>query len=326
MAYLRGIFYSLPVQLLFLHFRKYQLLVLFWLLLFLIAAGGFMKSFGADALMLAPEYLGNVNFVSTALVGMSIAVFIMCWNVTTFILFSRHFTFLAATQYPFLKYCINNSIIPLSFLFFYFIKSYQFFYVRELMSNGEIIFLIGGFLVGLFFVLTISFLYFFGADKSIFKKLQPHFKKGFMAQLGLDGGHINRHGALIHPEYFLDSFMRVRRCRDVSHYSQDLMDKVFKRHHFAAVISVLIAWLFLVVIGFFLDYSAFQIPAAASAIILFAVLIGISGAITYFLQSWSIPVLVLFLLLLNVMYQYNVIDPTSKAYGLNYNNKHNRPA
>ena len=155
MAYLRGIFYSLPVQLLFLHFRKYQLLVLFWLLLFLIAAGGFMKSFGADALMLAPEYLGNVNFVSTALVGMAIGVFIMCWNVTTFILFSRHFTFLAATQYPFLKYCINNSIIPLSFLFFYLIKSYQFFYVRELMGNGEIIFLIGGFLVGLFFVLTI---------------------------------------------------------------------------------------------------------------------------------------------------------------------------
>ena len=38
MAYLKGIFYSLPVQLLFLHFRKYQVLVLFWLLLSLVAA------------------------------------------------------------------------------------------------------------------------------------------------------------------------------------------------------------------------------------------------------------------------------------------------
>src|SRR6478672_1987324 len=126
-----------------------------------------------------------------------------------------------------------------------------------------------------------------------------------MAQLEPNRGHINTHGALIHPEYFLDSFLRVRRCRDVSHYSQELMDKVFKRHHFAAVISVLIAYLFLVVVGFFLDYKAFQIPAAASAIILFAVLIGISGAITYFLQSWSIPILALFLLLLNLMYQFN---------------------
>jgi hypothetical protein len=125
-------------------------------------------------------------------------------------------------------------------------------------------------------------------------------------------------GALIHPEYFLDSFLRVRRCRDVSHYSQELIDNIFKRHHFAAVISVLIAYLFLIVVGFFLDYQAFQIPAAASIVIFFAILIGVSGAITYFLQSWSIPVLVLFLLVLNLLYRYNIIDPTSKAYGLDY--------
>jgi hypothetical protein len=328
MAYLKGIFYSLPVQLLFLHFRKYQVLLLFWVLLFLIAAGGFMKNFGADALMLAPEYLGNVNFVSTALVGMAIGVFIMCWNVTTFILFSRHFTFLAATQYPFLKYCINNSIIPLAYLFFYLIKACQFFYVKELMSTGEVIFLTGGFLVGLFFTLTISFLYFFGADKSIFKKLQPLFgnAKNFISHLGPGGGHVKRNGALIHPEYFLDSFLRVRRCRDVSHYAQDLVDKVFKRHHFAAVLSVLIAYLFLMIIGFFSDHHAFQIPAAASAVILFAILIGISGAITYFLQSWSVPVFILFLLVLNVLYKYDFIDPTSKAYGLNYSSGVPRPA
>ena len=328
MTYLKGIFYSLPVQLLFLHLRKYQLLVLFWLLLFLIAAGGFMKSFGADALFLAPEYLGNVNFVSTALVGMAVGVFIMCWNVTTFILFSRHFTFLAATQYPFLKYCINNSIIPLSFLFFYLIKAYQFAYLTELMSNAEIIFLMAGFLVGLLLTLTVSFLYFFGADKSIFKKLQPLFSsaQNIIGQFGPGHGHIKAAGALIHPEYFLDSVLRVRRCRDVSHYSQDLMDKIFKRHHFAAVISVLIAYLFLIVVGFFLDYKAFQIPAAASIVILLAILIGISGAITYFLQSWSIPALVGFLLLLNLLYQFNFIDPTSKAYGLNYGNNDKRPS
>ena len=119
MAYLRGIFYSLPVQLLFLHFRKYQVLLVFWVILFSSAGGSFMQTFGVDALFLAPEYLGNVNSLSTAITGMSIGVFIMCWNVTTFILFSRHFSFLAATQYPFLKYCVNNSIIPLSFLLFF---------------------------------------------------------------------------------------------------------------------------------------------------------------------------------------------------------------
>ena len=148
--YLRGIFYSLPVQLLFLHFRKYQVLLLFWVLLFSVVNGSFMKSFGAEGLFLGPEYLGDVNAIGTAIMGMSIGVLIMCWNITTFILFSRHFNFLAATQYPFLKYCINNAAIPAAFLVFYLIKSYQYAHYKELIPNVEIIFFSAGFPGGAF--------------------------------------------------------------------------------------------------------------------------------------------------------------------------------
>jgi hypothetical protein len=79
-----------------------------------------MKTFGADSLFLAPEYLGNVNSFSSAIVGMSVGMFIMSWNIATFILFSKHFRFLAATTNPFLKYCINNAVTPILFLVFYF--------------------------------------------------------------------------------------------------------------------------------------------------------------------------------------------------------------
>ena len=171
--YLHGIYYSLPLQLLFLHFRKYQILILFWVLMFSVVNSGFMKSFGADALFLAPEYLGNVNSISAAIMGIAIGVFIMCWNITTFILFSRHFTFLAATQYPFLKYCINNSVIPLTFLVFYLIRAYQFAHYKELISNIEIIFLTVGFMAGLLLILSISFFYFFRADRSILRRMMP---------------------------------------------------------------------------------------------------------------------------------------------------------
>src|SRR6188472_419155 len=184
-TYLRGIFYSLPVQLIFLHFRKYQVLLIFWFLMFSVANSGFMKSFGADALFLAPEYLGNVNSISCAIMGIAIGVYIMCWNITTFILFSRQFTFLAATQYPFLKYCIKNSVIPISFLIFYLIRAYQFAHYKELISNVEIIFLTVGFLAGLLLILAISFFYFFRADQTILRKLQPSFKNArtFIAHL-----------------------------------------------------------------------------------------------------------------------------------------------
>jgi hypothetical protein len=320
MIYLRGIFYSLPVQLLFLHFRKYQLLLVFWLVLFSAVSGDFMKTFGADSLFLAPEYLGNVNALSMAIVGMSFGVFIMCWNITTFILFSRHFNFLAATQYPFLKYCINNSAIPVFFLIYFLFKGSYFAHYKELIPTVEIIFLILGFLTGLVFVLAISFFYFFGADKTILKKLEPHFKKG-----SLFNPPVANPNSLIHAEWFLESFYRVRRCRDVSHYSPELMDKIFKRHHFAAVVAVLLAYVLMIATGFFLDYKIFQIPAAASIIIFLAILIGISGAITYFFESWSIPFLIVFFLILNFLYSIDWIDPRNKAYGLDYGDQKNWP-
>jgi hypothetical protein len=326
MAYLRGIFYSLPVQLLFLHFRKYQVLLVFWVLLFAVVGGALMKNFGAEALFLAPEYLGNVNALSTLLVGGAVGVFIMCWNITTFILFSRHFNFLAATQFPFLKYCINNSLLPLSFLFFFLFRAYFYAHFRELIPNGEIILLILGFVAGLLLILLFSFLYFFRADKTILRGLQPLFKKAGNVIAHLQPEHVPPGGrALIRSEWFLDSLLRVRRCRDVSHYSPELMEKIFKRHHFAAVLSMVIAFLFLVGLGFFLDLPAFQLPAAASITLFCAILIGVSGAFAYFFQSWSAPALIAFLFLLNFLYQKEWIDPRNRAYGLNYSNRSERP-
>ncbi len=318
MAYLRGIFYSLPVQLLFLHFRKYQVLLIFWIFLFACISGNFMKTFGADALFLAPEYLGNVNGLSMALIGVSLGVFIMCWNITTFILFSRHFSFLAATQFPFLKYCINNSIIPLLFLLYYIIKAAAFAHYKELIPKVEIVFLMLGFFAGLLLVLAISFFYFFRADKTILRSLQPLFKTATSYISHLQPEHHATGKALIRSEWFLDSFRKVRRCRDVSHYSPQLMEKIFQRHHFAAVVVMVFAYVFLIIIGFFMDLPAFQIPAAASSILFFAILIGLSGAFTYFFQSWSIPALLVFLVIMNLFYSWQWIDPHNKAYGLSY--------
>jgi hypothetical protein len=131
--------------------------------------------------------------------------------------------------------------------------------------------------------------------------------------------------SIIYSEWFLDSFFRIRRCRDVSHYSRDLMEKIFKRHHFAAVVSLLIAYLFLIIIGFFLDHKFFQLPAGASITLLFAICIGVCGAIVYFFQSWSVPAFLLFVALLNFLYKINWIDPRNKAYGLDYTNKKEQP-
>lgn len=326
-TWLRGFYHSFPVQLVFLHLRKYQALLVFWVVLFSTVNGSFMKTFGADSLFLSPEYLGNVNSMSYALVGMAVAMFIMSWNIATFVLFCRQFRFLAATSNPFLKYCINNSVIPGLFILFYFYKAYRFEHDRELISTPEILILFGGFLTGMILFFAVSFLYFFRADRSILRKMMPLISNPDTYITHLSNVKEVHIGApLTDVRWYFESPLRLRPVRNVSHYTNDFIDSVFKRHHFVAIISVFFAFLLLVGIGFLLDYKLFQLPAAASITIFFSILIGVAAAITYFLQSWSIPYLLGLIVILNFVYQAGWIDPSNKAYGLDYWNHAQRPS
>jgi hypothetical protein len=326
MYYLRAVFYSFPVQLVILYLKKFQVLLIFWFILFSTFHGGFMHSFGADALFMAPEYLNNVNALSAGIVGAGLGAFIMSWNVTTFILFSRHFRFLATTSRPFLKYCTNNFILPGCLLIDYFIQAVSFDRTKELMTNGEIAWMIAGFLAGFFLVIGLSILYFFEADRSIIRRMTPLISnpKLFKSAFHAKDTHLSA-SRLIRVEWYLNSPLTYRPVRDVSHYSKEFIERIFSRHHFAAILSIIIAFFILIVIGFFMDKPFFQLPAAASIFLFFSILIALSGAFSYFLQSWSIPFLIILFLLLNLLYRYDVIDPTNKAYGLNYTNRTERP-
>ncbi len=325
-VFLRGLYRSFPVQLVMLHLKKFQVLLIFWFLLFSTINGSFMKTFGADSLYLAPEYLGNVNALGAAIVGISIGVFIMSWNITTFILFSRHFRFLATTTNPFLKYCINNAGIPVIFLIFYFWNAIRFGIQKELMSGMEVFLMILGFLGGLILLISISLIYFFRYDRSIIRRLTPVITDPhqFKAQFKKTETKLAE-SRLIKVEWYLNSIVSLKKVRDVSHYSKEFIETIFGRHHFAAVVSIFIAFVFLILIGFMLDNPLFQLPAAAGITIFFAILIAVSGAFSYFLQTWSIPFLILMFVTFNLLYKYEVIDPSNKAYGLNYSNKDERP-
>lgn len=322
---LKDIYYSFPVQLFILHFRKFQVLLVFWYILGSTINSVFLKDYGADALFFAPEYLGNVNALSAAIVGLSIGVFIMSWNITTFILHSKRCRFLATTAKPFLKYCINNAVLPLLFLLFYFVKLASFDRQKELMSAGETAIIILGMLGGLIFILAISFAYFFGAEKTIQRTITPiietdrHFNQHYSQQ---QEDHEN-FGMKV--SYYLGKGFRFRKVRNVAHYNREYLNLVFTRHHFAAIISIVLAFVFLIVVGFFMDKPVFQVPAAASILIFFAAMTAVIGAMTYFLQSWSLAFFIGLLFMVDILYKNEIIDTRNKAYGLNYISKLNRP-
>jgi len=324
--YLVGIWFSLPVQLCLLHFRKYQVLLFFWYILIATVTGNFMATFGAYSLYLAPEYLDAVTPLSTSIVGFAIGVFIMGWNITTFILHSRNLKFLATTAQPFLKYCINNAIIPLVFLLVYAVYAINYAVSKEFLPTTEILLLVGGFIAGLALSFGIAFLYFFGADKTIYYSISSDIKSANNRYEHLPPSKkLPKEQKELRVDWFLTAKFQLRKPREVRHYSQEFLDRIFKRHHIAAVLAILIAFLFLILVGSISDTRLFQLPAAASITILFTILIAVIAGITLFLSTWSIPVVVLLYLLLNWLYQEEILDPRNKAYGLNYQNKTERP-
>ena len=323
--YVVGFYYSLPIQLLLLHFRRYQVLLIFWYILFATIAGYFMRSYGADSLYLAPEYLGNVNPLSSAIVGVAIGIFIMSWNITTFILYSSYIKFLATTSQPFLKYCINNAIIPICFLSYYLVEVIHYDYYQELLSVNQILLLVCGFIGGFIFSVLIAFGYFFSADLTIYRSIATAIK---LAHKHYQRSVVSRKLPAENPEirvdWFLSAKLQIRKPRDVRHYEQSFLDSIFKRNHIAAVIAITVAFIFLIAVGFLSDNPVFQVPAAASITIFFAILIAVAGAVNLFLHSWSIPLVVLLYVLINWLYKTEVIDLRNKAYGLNYTNKTER--
>jgi hypothetical protein len=322
---LKNIYYFFPVQLFILHFRKFQVLLVFWYVLGSTINSSFLKTYGADALFFSPEYLGNVNALSAFIVGLAAGVFFMSWNITTFILHSKRFRFLATTTKPFLKYCINNAILPLLFLAFYIYKLVIFDVQKELMNTGEIIAVLAGILGGIILIVAISFAYFFGAEKTIQRTFAPiidaaqHFSVNYYS-----GSQVTEMPGLKISSYLGDGF-RFKKPRNVSHYNQEFLDTVFKRHHLSGILSIVLSFVFLVVVGFFMDSPFFEAPAAASILIFFATMTAVIGALSYFLQSWSLPVFIILILFADLLYKNEIIDSRNKAYGLNYNNRQERP-
>ncbi len=321
----KNIFYFFPFQLFILHFRKFQVLLVFWYLLGSTINSGFMKTYGADALFCSPEYMGDVNALSALIVGIAMGVFFMSWNITTFILHSKRCRFLATTTKPFLKYCINNALLPLLFLAFYFYKLIRFDAQKELMNAGEIFWVIAGLLGGIILIVAISFAYFFGAEKTIQRTIAPIIDSAQHFNINFYSGNQQTEMPGLSVSAYLGEGFRFKKPRNVSHYNQEFLDTVFKRHHLSGILSIVLSFAFLIVVGFYMDSPVFEAPAAASILIFFATMTAVIGSLSYFLQSWSLPFFIVLILFADVLYKNEIIDNRNKAYGLNYSNKNERP-
>ena len=160
--------YSFPVQLLFLHLRNNLLLIGMWVFVWLLLTGKVANLYGVKFLFLSPEYMGEVGFKSFFLLGTAFGGFFMTWNLATYLLDAHHFPFLASMKRPFTKFILNNFIVPLTFLSFYFTYTIWFQRYFEYWSSATILANCISFLLGFVLLLTLSSAYFRFTNKDIF--------------------------------------------------------------------------------------------------------------------------------------------------------------
>jgi len=322
---LKNIFYSFPVQLFILHFKHNHLMLFFWFLLWAMVTGMVGKIYGTKYLFLNPEYLGEVSFYSFFILGLAFGGFVTSWNITNYILHSYRFPFLASLSRPFSKFCVNNSILPSIFLIAYLSWMINFQWYNEVAPLGTIISYTLGFFLGIGVLFFIVAIYFQVTNKDIFNVLKAPKKAIPKNLLSLAARKIQKKeeqqlSSQAWPvEYFITEYGKVRPTRNVDHYTPDILMKVFRQNHDNALVLQVISVVILILMGSLIEHPFFRIPAGASSMIFFALIVSLAGAVTYWFGAWRILVFAGLLVLLNLATGNQGLLDENTAYGLDYN-------
>jgi hypothetical protein len=328
----KKVVFFFPFQLVVLHLKRNHLLMLFWLLLFLYVTNSIGSDYGIASLFLAPEYLGEINFISFGILGFALGGFMISFNIYSYILHAKQFQFLAATSRPFIKFCYNNFVIPLIFYFLLIYKSFVFQVDQELIETGEAIFNLFSLSLGILLFLLFSTLFFRLRNKNIFNlsgKDESYFeaqrKKSNKTSVLLKDNtlysRMSRKRRWI-VETYIHSPFSIKATRDTSHYDRNLLKQVFAQNNVNASIFELLLIVSFIAMGLFREIDVFNIPAGASIFLMFTFFLFVFSALYSWFRGWTLTLLIVGIVAFNYV---STISESFKfrnyAYGLDYSVK-----
>ncbi len=337
---LRRVLYFFPLQLLLLHLKKNHLLLLVWLLLFGFITRTLGVKYGVPNLFLFPEYGGHVGFLSYAMIGFSLGGFITAFNLYTYTMHGYRFPFIATIGRPFLKFNINNGIIPWLFILTYLYCAARFQYLQELIPPRLIVWHLAGFACGLLSFLGLALLYFTRTNTDIIKLLgkeqdpdashEPLLDMLAPSQEAPPHGKPQRRRATRwlrrqqrtekwRVETYLGPNLRVMLARSSSHYDQELLRDILWQNHINGSIFEVVLVVSFLALGAFSSSPMFSIPAGASAFLLFTMLLMLYSALFSWLQGWTGTLVIALILMLNLAsHRTDAFLVNAQAYGIDY--------
>ena len=329
----KRVYYFFPFQLFLALIKKNILLLLFWAILAGIITKQIGVKYGIPYLFLSPEYDGQVGFLSFFFIGLCLGAWIMTFNIASYVTNGSRFPFIATLNRPFLKYSINNLIVPVAFLISYTRLVIRFQAYEELQSSKAIAIDLLGFYAGLSLFLLFAYVYFFSTNKNVFQLFG--FKRSTESQETIaklnEQERKNKERILFRmliPSLkwarewkvltYIASPWRISLSRQSDHYGKEMIVRVFNQNQNNAALFQLLLFGILLIVGFFQDLPAFQIPAGGSIILLFTIILMILTVLQTWLRGWFTAVALGLAILFNYSAKLDMFDFKNKAYGLNY--------
>ncbi|MAX81400.1 MAG: hypothetical protein CL843_14665 [Crocinitomicaceae bacterium] len=319
--------YFFPVQLFFAHFKYNQLMLVLWLMLFGFITQSFAVNYGIPNLFLFPEYLGKTDILAHFILGFSIGGFIMAFNIASYIINGIRFPFIATLSRPFAKYTLNNFIIPFSFIALYIYKLYFHQIYKELIDPVNVWFHILSFLGGVLLFIVLSLSYFFSTNISIdklIKRKPTHTRPVRLAPAKNIFGKSEKWYSFVGVKRewkiytYLSNPFKIALARNVKHYDEQMLRTVFAQNHINASLFELIVVFSIIFFGFYRETPLFALPAGASILLFFTLVLMLSSAIYSWMKGWSTLILILILFGVNQLSKNNDFAYLNYAYGIDY--------
>ncbi len=315
--------HSLALQLVFHHFKNNLALLAVWAVVIAAFTGGLGKVYGIQYLFLDPEYLGEVSFWSFFIVGLSFGNLIMAWHITSYILDGHRFRFIGALQRPFTKFSLNNSLIPLLSLILYIILLINFQSNNGLAQPSDVAWDVAGLLLGIAGMHLLMILYFMLTNKDIFivlaGTLDKKLRKNVLSRDRVMSRVRENKADAYNVTNYLDLTFKVRSTENIANRaSREAILRVFDQNHFNSVVVELCIIGVILLLGFFIHIEFLQIPAAASALLIFAIAVMLVGAISYWFKGWGLAFALGIFIVVNISAKSGLGKGINQASGINY--------
>jgi hypothetical protein len=333
------VLFFFPFQLLLLHVKKNHLTLLCWLVFFGYITQSIGLKYGIPYIFLYPEYFGTANGWSFLLLGFSLGGFITAFNLFTYTAHAYRFPFVATLARPFLKFNINNGLIPFAFVLTYLWNSAELQVTKELVSPLDTALHLLAFLFGIGLFLVIALLYFTRTNTDLHKILAKDADafgpEPVMEDLAPPIPPVRRQQRkasrwLRHEqrlrkwrvETYLTWPFGIRLARSSKHYEKDVLREVLWQNHINGSIFELAVVVTFFALGAFSTTPFFAIPAGASIFLLFTMLLMLFSALTSWVKDWMTALILVVVVLVNAVSLHSdgfLYD--AQAYGLDYTAK-----